>query len=99
MVSIHADTVFQRAPWCVTREQEDQYLIYNVRTDEMHLVPPTGFYVYQLCDGLRSVGELEAQLAPAVDACEQEARVGIRTFVEQLVTRGILVDGGCHGGS
>lgn len=82
-------SVLCATPWCVAREQEDRILVYNVRTDEMHLIPPTGYYVYQLCDGLRTVGQLEREIARAI-AGPDEVSIRVREFLEQLVARGIL---------
>ena len=65
------DTVLQSTSWCVVRPQKDQHLVYNSRTDEMHLVPETGFLVYQLCDGLRTIGEIERSLANTLDDDEE----------------------------
>jgi hypothetical protein len=35
-----APTLLTPTKWCVVRKQKERYLIYNSRTDEMHLVPP-----------------------------------------------------------
>lgn len=90
MSKVSALTVLRPTPWCVTREQQDRFLVYNVKTDEMHLIPPTGYYVYQLCDGLRSVGQLEQELALTIAAPDDEVSWRVRQFLEQLLTRGIL---------
>ncbi len=50
------DIVLGHTAHCTVRPQESQHLIYNNKTDEMHLVSPTGAYIYELCDGsLQSV--------------------------------------------
>ena len=48
MPTVATHTVPRPTPWCVAREMEDRYLVYNVKTDEMHLIHPVGYYVYQL---------------------------------------------------
>lgn len=79
--------------WCVVRQQEDCYLVYNTRTDELHLIPPLGFYVYQLCDGLHSAQDLERDLSALGRPTTPDAG-HLRPFLEELFERGIIdVDG------
>lgn len=87
---ISGDSVLHPTPWCSVREQEERYLVYNRRTDEMHLVPPTGFYVYRLCDGTRTVGDVEAELAAALDADPGDLHRRLEGFLAALLARGIL---------
>ena len=84
------DTVLTLTPWCVVREQEEQFLVYNSRTDELHLLPPTGFYAYQLCNGWSTVGEIEDALA--IEIRREPTVLGdrLREFFGMLVARGIL---------
>ena len=83
---ISSETILQPSTLCVARPQKGGYLFYHYRTDELHLVPPEGYYVYQLCDGLRSVGEIESlfKFEPST------APDPIRIFFEELILRGIL---------
>lgn len=80
--------------WCTVRPQQSEYLIHNAKTDEMHLIPPVGYCVLQLCDGLNTVSDILERLGGAgVDRLEGERRLS--TFVEELMARGILeVDDG-----
>jgi hypothetical protein len=89
-LGIDAHTVLGPAARCTVREQVDQFLIYNARTDEMHLVPPTGYYVHSLCDGARTVAELEEVLAASVDAPREVLRTAVRAFLAQLLERGLV---------
>ena len=76
---------------CVLREQVGQYLIYNARTDEMHLVGDAGYRAYCLCEGSRTVGEVVDALRPDVaDEVPEELEERTREFLEALVVRGIL---------
>jgi hypothetical protein len=77
-------------PWCVSREQEQAYLVYNPHTDEMHLIPPEAHYVYRLCDGLRSVGDICRSLVAAGDPEPVEFIATLRDFLAGLVERGVL---------
>ena len=84
------DSVPQSTGSCVVRQQKEGYLFYNSRTDELHLVPSTGFLVYQLCDGLRTTGEIEQWLAEAIPADRRATSEALEQFLGALVARGIL---------
>lgn len=84
------DAVLQPTSWSVVRPQKDEYLVYNSRTDEMHLVPEAGFLVYRLCDGLQTVGEIERSLAEALGNDEEAIHEALTAFLGQLIARGIL---------
>jgi Coenzyme PQQ synthesis protein D (PqqD) len=75
---------------CVVREQGDGRLFYNSRSDELHLVPPTGFVAYQLCDGLRTVGDIHHILSESMPVEEALLRDSVYAFLGKLVSRGIL---------
>jgi hypothetical protein len=84
------DTVLRTTAWCVVREQREEYLVYNSRTDELHLISPLGHYLYLLCDGLRTVGEVQALFEPATASA-------IPGFLATLVARGVLQPvAACH---
>jgi len=88
---IERDTVLVPASRCILREQVGQYLIYNSRTDEMHLVGTTGFHAYCLCDGSRTVDEIaDALRGEGVEGVPEELDERTREFLEALVVRGIL---------
>lgn len=78
--SLAADLVLGPTTWCVLRQQVGEYLVYNSRTDELHLISPLGHYLYLLCDGLRTVAEIQ-QLVPGDD---------VAGFLADLVARGML---------
>jgi len=66
--------------WCVLRPQVGEFLVYNSRTDELHLIGPLGHYLYLLCDGLRTVADIQ-RLVPGHD---------VAGFLADLVDRGVL---------
>jgi hypothetical protein len=88
--SVSPESILLPTPWCVVREQEDGHLLYNPRTDELHLLPPTGFYAYRLCDGVRTVAEVTAKLAAATGSGVVEASRPVRELLAGLVARGLL---------
>ncbi len=84
------DTVLRSAPWCVVREQEERHLVYNQRTDELHLLPHTGYYAYRLCDGWNTVGEIVDDLTARMNDDPAAVREGVQRFFSMLMARGIL---------
>jgi hypothetical protein len=88
--ALSPETVLAPASHCVVREQEQQFLIYNNRTDELHLMSPTGWYVYRLCDGLRTLGEIQQQLGMAAGAHQGTLDPRLDEFASGLLTRKVL---------
>ncbi|MBL0212255.1 MAG: PqqD family protein [Holophagaceae bacterium] len=87
---INPSDILVRSSCCVVRDQESGKLVYNPHTDELHLVPPTGFLAIELCDGLKTAGEIATGLASAFDIPPEEVRVALLSFFGKLVDRGIL---------
>ena len=89
-IALARDAIPQPTGCCVVRRQKEGYLFYNSQTDELHIVPSTGFFVYQLCDGLRTAGEIEQWLAEAIPGDRETVREALGRFLDALVSRGIL---------
>lgn len=85
-----ASTVLKATPWCVVREQEERYLVHNSRTDELHLLPPTAFYVYGLCNGWRSFEEIEGELRARMREEPGLLLDGLRKLCAMLLERGLV---------
>jgi hypothetical protein len=90
MRAIVKETIFERTPWVVVRPQKGNYLFYNSRTDEMHLIPWTGHAIYQLCDGLRTVDDIGTHVSEAFDAGPSILRERLNDFLSALESRGIV---------
>jgi hypothetical protein len=86
--ALSAASVLGPAAYCIARPQLEGFVVYNPRTDELHLLNAKSYCVYQLCDGLHSVAEIQAALGvtDAEGGCPDE----IRVFLEKLVARGLL---------
>lgn len=82
--------VLAHTPHCTIREQEEQYLFYNTITDEMHLIPPTGTYVYELCDGIASIEIIEKIIVAVLKNERSNIHKKLKAFLKNLVERGIL---------
>jgi|GEM_PF-1997975 len=87
---LDADTILAAVPACIVREQEDRYLVYNPATDEMHLVPRTGYFVLGLCDGTRPIHQIEAELSAKIAAEPRRVQPRLRAFLSRMIARGIL---------
>lgn len=89
-MTIEPNTVLQHTPWCTIRPQKDGSVLYNSRTDELHLVPPTGVLAFELCDGLTSVSEITELLAQSLRVSASAVSGPLNEYFEQLLTRGAL---------
>lgn len=87
---LSGDTVLVQTSCCTVREQEEQHLFYNTQTDEMHLIPKTGAYIYELCDGLTTINDIEGLLHGVLGGDRLEITTLLMKFLEQLVARGLL---------
>lgn len=90
MTIFSPETILQPTEWSVARPQKEGYLFYNSRTDEMHLVPPTGALVVQFCDGLRTVREIEDELVVPLGGDREAVRTALTNFIDMLIGRGIV---------
>jgi coenzyme PQQ synthesis protein D (PqqD) len=90
MRPITKNTIFERAQWVVVRPQKGSYLFYNSRTDELHLIPPSGHAAYALCDGLKTVEEIGAQLSEAIEAEPSAISDRLAGFLGDLEARGLV---------
>jgi len=87
---IRDNAVLSQTTWCAVREQEDQYLIYNRKTDELHLLPPTAHCVFQLCDGLNTVSDIVYILADVFHTDISGMRHVLDKYLSSLLERGIV---------
>lgn len=82
--ALAAEDVLCPTGWCVLREQPSEYVAYNSRTDELHLLTPSARYAYLLCDGLNTVRDIEGLLDPGGDG------VAVSRLLGGLLERGLL---------
>jgi len=85
------ETVLVQAPQCIVRRQETQDLFYNVHTDEMHLVPKAGTYIYALCDGVTTIAQIEDAFCRVIQEDRSTVKGRLFQFLEQMVARGLLI--------
>jgi len=87
---ITTNSILQPTACSIVRPQKEGYLFYNSHTDELHLVSSDGLVVYELCNGLRTVGEIQHWLSEAIYDEREIAQKRIEQFIESLVVRGLL---------
>lgn len=88
--SVGDQTVLKPAEHCVVRKQVDQVLLYNSATDELHLLSPSAFYVFALCDGVRTVADIVGDVAVQVEESQSVAQQRVAAFLASLVQRKLL---------
>ncbi len=53
-------------PSVLLSASDDGYVVYDVRLDRLYRLNPTAALIVELCDGTRSLGQLQTDLAPLV---------------------------------
>ncbi len=85
------ELVLAQSDSCTVRRQENQYLLYNQKTDELHLLPNAAYFVYNMFDGKRSFGFILSAVLKASYDPEPEVHIMLGDFVLGLIKRGLLV--------
>ena len=90
-MALSSETIPLRSKDVVTRNDSQGMLLFQVRTDEMHFVSNSGFALFSLCDGSRTVGEIEELLATRQpEMASSDARRSVGQFIESLAQRSII---------
>ena len=79
------DSIPVVSPDVIVRTDPAGFLLFQVRTDEMHLVTPAGHTLWSLCDGSRTVGEIIAEVDPGA-SCSP----AILGFLSELASRSLV---------
>lgn len=72
------------------RQEGSSALLHHARTDELHVVGPTGGYVLLLCDGVRTVEEVTDVLGSSITENPELVRSRVQEFLAAMIERGIL---------
>jgi hypothetical protein len=75
---------------CTVRCQENQYLVYNQDTDELHLLPDAAYSVYAMCDGSRSFGRILSAVSNASEESLHRVHAPLEIFLCSLIERGLI---------
>jgi hypothetical protein len=63
---------------------EEELILYDERTGEAHLLNHTGAFIWRLCDGSRTVGQVARQAASAFGIPHRRALADVRELVAML---------------
>lgn len=75
----------------VTRQEQGGALLFEIESDEMYFVTHAVYELLQLCDGSRTVEELEAIVAERVGGQEElEDRRRVEACLEELAIRHVV---------
>jgi hypothetical protein len=81
-----ADTLPVACRDVVTRSEPGGVLLFQVRTDEMFFATRSAFALFSLCDGTRTVSEIEREL----EAHDAERRARVERFLTVLAERSLI---------
>jgi len=68
----------------------DEYMIYDVEGDAVHILNGTARELYLLCDGHHSVDDLAQSLVDRYGVDEPTARSDVDKIIERLVDLGVI---------
>lgn len=84
IVPVHSKNV-------VTRKDSGGMLLFQVRTDEMHFISHSAYLLFALCNGSRTIAEIEELLAhQQPELATPEARKKIEGFINSLAERQVV---------
>ena len=84
-----ADKPRQRSD-LVVQELDGEALLYDPLAHLLHRLNDTGFLIWRLCDGRRSVDEIAALLTESYDVGWDAARQDVAQAIEQMADNLIL---------
>lgn len=85
------DAILLLSGQVMPRVQQDSILLYQTRTDEMHVITHAAYALLRLCDGARTVREVGSELAAIrPEFATPEGRDQVERFLETLNERRIL---------
>jgi hypothetical protein len=90
-MDIGSRTIPLRSKDVVTRKDAQGVLLFQVRTDEMHFISESAFALFSLCDGSRTVQEIQEFVAAnQPEISSPRGRTLIADFIESLAQRNVI---------
>ena len=87
--------VLSRNPKIEEAPLESELMLFDPASAGFFVLNPTMAYIWRHCDGARPVGRIvEGLVADFEGATPSAAETDVREAVEELVSRGLLVDAG-----
>lgn len=75
----------------ITRPDTSGILIFQVRTDEMHFISENAFALLALCNGSRTISEIEELIInQQPESAAEKIKAGVDKFLESLIERRVL---------
>ncbi|MBW1768040.1 MAG: PqqD family peptide modification chaperone [Deltaproteobacteria bacterium] len=72
-------------------EDTDGALIFNPDTDQIRVLNPTGFFIWQLCDGSRDLDGITLAVNNFFEAVPRDQVSGqVKEFVNEMVAAGFI---------
>jgi hypothetical protein len=90
VITQSATGILIRSAHCVVRPQDECHLIYNSRTDELHLARPEAYLVYLLCDGLNTIEEIVDTVASVSLETREATAAAVMDLISALLKKGII---------
>ena len=83
---------YMKNPDVVVREEdEDGALIYNPDTDQIRVLNPTGFFIYQLCDGSNDLnGIILAVKNTFKDVPDDQVSSQVGEYIDDMLNSGFI---------
>ncbi len=72
------------------KDLSGEYLFYDQRGDQVHLLNGTAREIYLLCDGSRTLAAIARSLGAKFDVAEEKALGDVSAVVAELAERGLL---------
>jgi RPA family protein len=85
---------YQRDPGLPFQTLEEETIVVDPKTREVHLLNDTAARVWELLAAARSVDELTATLGEEYDAPADELRAGVEELLRGLGDKGLLAASG-----
>lgn len=85
---------YKRDPELPFQTLEEETIVVDPRTREVHLLNDTAARIWELLASARSVDELMEALGEEYDAPSDELRVGVEELLAGLADKGLLVGAG-----
>lgn len=83
---------FKRAPDCAFREIEGEVFIVSSKTAGVHLLNPTGTFIWNSLDGAKTLAGISSLVVDEFEVDEATAKKDLLEFVEETLKLGIILE-------
>ena len=79
-----------RSKDCYVRNLDGERVVYEPSTHEVVVLNQTAAFIFERCDGRRTVADLLAELGATYDANAERLRTDLYTTLTELSAKGLL---------